>query len=371
MTTFLVIAAVMAAVAAAAVALPLIRDRQSRVLGALCSVIIVGAAAGLYPLWSNWNWHAPAQSQAAASAPDIAAMVAKLEKRLIDTPNDAAGWLMLGRSYLALNRLDDAVAAYDHAHQLDGKSAEAAMGLGEAMSLRAGGEITPPAAQMFEDALVLAPGNPKALLYGGFAAAVRGDRALARTRWQALKALHPPPQIEHMLDARIAELGAPAGSPAGAPAGSPGAPAGAPAGPSAAPDAAPAGTNASIAGTSTSAAALGAADVTVTINLAPALKSRLVSEAPLFVFAREPGSRGPPLAAKRLTSTALGTQVRLSPADSMLPGRVLVSGQRVSVTARVSFTGQPIPTAGDLYGELSYEVGRDGARTLVIDRVAE
>ena len=83
---------------------------------------------------------------------------------------------MLGRSYVALNRLDDAVVAYDHAHQLDVKSAEAAMGLGEAMSLRAGGQITPPAGQLFEQALVLAPANPKALLYGGFAAAVRGDR---------------------------------------------------------------------------------------------------------------------------------------------------------------------------------------------------
>jgi cytochrome c-type biogenesis protein CcmH len=367
MTTFLVIAAVMAAVAAAAAALPLLRDRQSRVLGALLAVIIVGAAAGLYPLWSNWNWHAPAPSQATAggpAGPDIAAMVAKLEKRLIDAPNDMKGWLMLGRSYLALNRLDDAVVAYDHAHQLDGKSEEAALGLGEAMSLRAGGEITPAAAQLFEQALVLAPGNPKALLYAGFAAAVRGDRALARTRWLALKDLHPPPQIEQMLDARIAELGAPAGAPAGVPAA-------ASAGPPAVPGAAQAGTNASIAGTNTSAAGLGPADVTVTIDLAPALKTRLVSEAPLFVFAREPGSRGPPLAAKRLTSTALGTLVRLSPADSMLPGRVLVSGQRVSVTARVSFSGQPVPSAGDLYGELSYEVGRDGARTLVIDRVAE
>ena len=55
----------------------------------------------------------------------------------------------------------------------------------------------------------------------------------------------------------------------------------------------------------------------------------------------------------------------------MLPGRVLVAGQRVSVTARVSFSGQPVPAAGDLYGELSYDVGRDGARNLVIDRVAE
>jgi len=353
MNTFLVIAAVMAAIAASAVALPLLRDRQSRVLGGLAAVVVIGAAAGLYPLWSNWNWHAPAQSQAAAGA-DVAAMVAKLEKRLKDEPNDLPGWLMLGRSYLTLNRLDEAIVAYDRARQLDGKSPDAAMGLGEAMSLRAGGEITPPASQLFEEALAEAPGNPQALLYGGFAAATRGDRALARQRWQMLKSMHPPPQIEQMLDARIAELGPPGGADPGGET-----------------EAATVGTSASSAGTSTSAGGLSAAEVTVNISIAPALKSRLVPEAPLFVFAREPGSKGPPLAAKRLTSSAIGTQVHLSAADSMLPGRVLVKGQQVSITARVSFSGKPVPSAGDLYGELSYDVGRDGARNLVIDRVAE
>jgi len=77
------------------------------------------------------------------------------------------------------------------------------------------------------------------------------------------------------------------------------------------------------------------------------------------------------LAAKRLTSAAIGSQVQLSPADSMLPGRVLVKGRQVAITARVSFSGQPVQAAGDLYGELSYDVGRDGVRNLVIDRVAE
>ena len=369
MNTFLVVAAVMAAIAAAAVALPLLRDKQSRVLGAVMAVIVIGAAAGLYPLWSNWDWHAPPPSEGPAAGPDIAAMVAKLEKHLGEQPDDLKGWIMLGRSYLALERLDDAVGAYDHAHRLDANSAEASMGLGEAMSLRAGGEITPEAAQLFEQALVSAPGNPKALLYGGFAAAVRGDRALARSRWQALKNLHPPAQIEQMLDARIAELDAPAGSPTGAAAGSPGAPAGSPA--AVRSPGRPVGTTPLPAGTSTSAGGVGTAEVAVKIDIAPALKSRLVSEAPLFVFAREPGSGGPPLAAKRLTSTAIGDEIHLSSADSMMPGRVLVSGQRVSITARVSFSGQPIPSAGDLYGELTYVVGRDGVRNLVIDRVAQ
>jgi cytochrome c-type biogenesis protein CcmH len=353
MNTFLVVAAVMAAIASGAVAYPLLRDKQSRVAGAVAAIIVIGASAALYPLWSNWNWHAPAESQAAAG-PDVAAMVAKLEKHLQDTPGDLAGWLMLGRSYVALNRLDDAVVAYDRAHRLDAKSAEAAMGLGEAMSLRAGGEITPEASQLFEQALALAPGNAKALLYGGFAAAVRGDRPLARARWQALIDLHPPPQIVEMLNARIAELGPPEGAAASLGSSAP-----------------PSGTSASPGGTSTSAGGLNPAQVTVNISIAPALKTRLVSEAALFVFAREPGSQGPPLAVKRLTSSAIGTQVQLSAADSMMPGRVLTKGQHVSVTARVSFGGQPLPSAGDLYGELSYDVGRDGARNLVIDRVAE
>ena len=334
----------MAAIAAAAVAMPLLRDKQTRMFGGLVAMIVIGAAAGLYPLWSNWDWHAPA-SRPGPAGPDVAAMVAKLEGRLRSQPNDVNGWLLLGRSYLALEKLDDAVAAYGHAHQLDSKNADAAIGLGEAMSLRAGGEITRPAAEMFEEGLALEPGNPQALLYGGFAAAVRGDRTLARSRWQALKALHPPPQIVAMLDARIAELDA-----AVAPA---------------------AGTDSSTTGTSPSSGDFGPAQVTVNISIAPALKQRFKPEAALFVFAREPGSQGPPLAVKRLTAAAIGTTVQLTPADSMLPARALVSGKTVSVTARVSLKGQPIPEAGDLYGELSYEVGRDGIRNLVIDRVAE
>ena len=55
----------------------------------------------------------------------------------------------------------------------------------------------------------------------------------------------------------------------------------------------------------------------------------------------------------------------------MVPGRVLTAGRKVSITARVSFTGRPLPVPGDLYGELTYDVGHDGARDLVIDQVAQ
>jgi cytochrome c-type biogenesis protein CcmH len=359
MTTFIVVAALMAALAAAAVAVPLCRDRQTRVVGAVAGLAVAAAAAGLYPLWSNWDWGRPPGAQAAS--PDVLAMVGKLEHHLRDEPKDLAGWLMLGRSYTALERLDDAIVAYDHAHQLDAANAEAALGLGEAMSLKAGGRITPAASELFEQALAIQPESPKALLYGGFAAAQRGDFTAARSRWLALKAMHPPAEIEQVLDARIAELGA-----AG-----PGTPGAGMAG--AATDGA-GGADVSATGPGGQAGAgpsAPSAQVTVNISIAPALKSRLTSEAPLFVFAREPGAPGPPLAAKRLTSRAIGTQIQLSAADSMMPGRMLVAGHQVSITARVSFSGQPLPAAGDLYGEVTYDVGHDGARNLVIDRIAE
>jgi cytochrome c-type biogenesis protein CcmH len=352
MNTFLVIAACMAAIAAAAVALPLLRDRQNRLIGAAAGVLVIGAAAVLYPLWSNWNWHAPAQAQV---SPDVLAMVAKLEQHMRDQPNDLKGWLMLGRSYVALERMDDAVVAYDHAHRLDPNNVDAMLGLGEAMSMGVGGgDITPPAAELFERAVTLAPDNPKALLYGGFTAAERGDRALARSRWRALKSLHPPAEIDAMLDQRIAELEAAGSAVAGvAPPGM------------APPGVAPPG------GAAPGGSDTNPAQATVNLSIAPALKSRLTGDAQLFVFAREPGSQGPPLAAKRLSSSAIGTQIHLSSSDSMMPGRALSAGQRVSITARVSFSGQPLPAAGDLYGELTYDVGRDGVRDLVIDRVAQ
>jgi cytochrome c-type biogenesis protein CcmH len=357
MTTFIVVAALMAALAAAAVAVPLWRHRQTRVLGAIAGLLVAGAAAGLYPLWSNWEWRTPEVT----ASPEVLAMVSKLEAHLTEDPKDLKGWLMLGRSYGALERLDDAVVAYEHARRLDPANAEAALGLAEAMSLRAGGSISPEASQLFEQALSLDPDNPKALLYGGFAAAQRGDLAAARQRWMALKAMHPPAQIEQLLDSRIAELG-PAGAaevpPAMAGAAAPGAAAmGGAAG--------PAGANPP--GTGPAAGP----QVTLNLQIAPALKSRLKADALLFVFAREPGGSGPPLAAKRLTSSAIGTRIQLSAADSLMPGRSLVDGHQVSITARVSFSGQPLPAAGDLYGELTYDVGHDGARDLVIDRIAE
>lgn len=339
MTSFIAIAACMALLAATVIAWPLLRNGHNRWVPLASTLSLLLLSAFLYTRWSTWDWSG--LKQMPPEGPDVQAMVGKLESRLATNPDDLAGWLMLGRSYLTLERFDDAIAAYDHAIKLGGgKDAEAALGMGEAISMRANGQIIPPAAQLFETALQLAPQNPKALLFGGFTAANRGDKALARSRWETLKAMNPPPQLVQMLDARIAALD------------------GMPAAPT---------TDATAAGSNSSAAA----EANVTIRIAPALTGRAKPDAILFVFASEPGVRGPPLAAKRLRVSDIGAPMKLSAADAMIASRTLHAGQKVNITARISFSGQPTATAGDLYGELTYDIGKDSARELIIDRVTQ
>ena len=62
--------------------------------------------------------------------PNPMEMVAKLEKRLKDNPNDLQGQIMAGRSYMALNRMPEAKKAWEKALELDPKQHEAHFNLG-------------------------------------------------------------------------------------------------------------------------------------------------------------------------------------------------------------------------------------------------
>ena len=62
--------------------------------------------------------------------PNPMEMVAKLEKRLKENPDDLQGQIMAGRSYMALNRMPEAKKAWEKALELDPKQHEAHFNLG-------------------------------------------------------------------------------------------------------------------------------------------------------------------------------------------------------------------------------------------------
>ena len=331
MFAFVLIAGSLAAGAAVLLLLPLVRQRPDArpaaglAAGGVLLALLFGGA-GLYALLSNYNW---VDAPAVADTP--AAMAAKLAKRLATDPDNLDGWLMLGRTYSALEQFPLAVRAYQRADRIAaGRNVEAIIGMAESLLATDFDQLRSGAGRLFERALVLEPNNPKALLYGAFAALSHGESATARDRFTRILAINPPPQIREIIQKQLSILDA-TGSEQGA------------------------------------AASEARIDVHVTVD--SKLHYKLGPNAALFVLARDPANPGPPFAAKRLP-LSFPLEVTLTAADAMLPSRRIAAGQALEVVARISMSGTPQSASGDPFGQVSYHVGKDGRLNIVIDRLA-
>ncbi len=74
---------------------------------------LAGANMGEMPVVSQRSAAPPA-----AFPPEVLEMVARLEKRMADSPDDGEGWKRLGRSYMVMGRRDEAITAYRKAAAL-------------------------------------------------------------------------------------------------------------------------------------------------------------------------------------------------------------------------------------------------------------
>jgi cytochrome c-type biogenesis protein CcmH len=123
--------------------------------------------------------------------PDVQQMVARLEARLQQSPDDAEGWLMLGRSRGVLGRPQGAVEAYRRALALKPDDPRALGGLAESLVTAAQGVVTPEAKGLFQRVAERAPDDPRPGFYLGWADAQAGDYHAALERWRELMAATP------------------------------------------------------------------------------------------------------------------------------------------------------------------------------------
>src|SRR4051794_39253045 len=144
-------------------------------------------------------------------------MVARLEARLKDKPDDLEGWLMLARSKAALDDAPAAVAAYRKAAALAPDDPRAVAGLAETLTIAQGGVVPPEARALFEKLQAKGTGeDPRPGYYLGLAAAQAGDGTKALDLWRALLARTPAdapwrPRIEEAIRTAAGDFGLDAG----------------------------------------------------------------------------------------------------------------------------------------------------------------
>jgi cytochrome c-type biogenesis protein CcmH len=106
------------------------------------------------------------------------------------------------------------------------------------------------------------------------------------------------------------------------------------------------------------------------VSLAPALRAKAAAGATLFIVAKSVDSPGAPVAVFRGTVGDWPFKFKLDDSQSMMPGRNLSSAGRVTIEARISQSGQPMPSAGDLRGSTGAINPADHqALKIVIDQV--
>ena len=136
------------------------------------------------------------QQAAAAAAPqhpmgEVSSMIAGLESRLQQNPNDASGWQMLGWSYMRTGRPADAARAYGRAVALDPGNAEYLSAEGEAI-VQSEGKVSDDAAAIFRRAMKGDAKDPRSRYFLAIYRDQQGDHAGAIKDFIALIKSAPP-----------------------------------------------------------------------------------------------------------------------------------------------------------------------------------
>ncbi len=348
----------------------------------------VGAPGGLSfapPALATQNSSAPnaaepagtaatsATDSGAAPGMDLKKAAAGLRARLEATPEDGAGWELLGRTYFEIQDFANAVDAFAKAIKILPKSADLYVQHGEAVMNAARPNLPPPEAEASLDlALAIDAKNQNALWLKGISRKLAGDAKAALANWTLLAEQLPPgsesaASVGQQIEILRVELGlAPASAtPAAAATTQP-----APAAPEVVETVAP-----SVVGDASAAlAARSDTSVKLEITLSAELKKQLGPNDVLFVFARAASGPPMPLAAHRSPAMALNADapvlVTLSDSDAMTPSMKLSMFPQVIIGARVSKSGVANAASGDfqvLSGALTQPV--NGVIKLEISQV--
>ena len=290
---------------------------------------------------------------AALNPPDqqFLQMVDALAEKMKANPDDAQGWVMLARAYQITGRMPESIAAFEKASALRPDDANLLAGHADALAM-VQGSLSGKPFELIVKALKLDPKNQTALALAATAAMENGQFAESIALWRRLAAVVEPGSADRAaVDQAIEQVRQVALAKGVTLADAP-------------PVAAGAGS------TQAKGPAAAGASISGEVTLAPELMRQAKPDEAVFIFARAVDGPPLPLAVVRATVKDLPIRFTLDDSTSMAPTAKLSMHKQVVVSARVSRSGQAMPQPGDLVGSVQpVTVGSTGVQVRIADVV--
>ena len=290
---------------------------------------------------------------AALNPPDqqFLEMVDALAEKMKANPDDAQGWVMLARAYQITGRMPESIAAFEKASALRPDDANLLAGHADALAM-VQGSLSGKPFELIVKALKLDPKNQTALALAATAAMENGQFAESIALWRRLAAVVEPGSADRAaVDQAIEQVRQVALAKGVTLADAP-------------PVAAGAGN------TQAKGPAVAGASISGEVTLAPELMRQAKPDEAVFIFARAVDGPPLPLAVVRATVKDLPIRFTLDDSTSMAPTAKLSMHKQVVVSARVSRSGQAMPQPGDLVGSVQpVTVGSTGVQVRIADVV--
>ena len=291
------------------------------------------------PLLASWlyadlgNYPAVSHSAEMAADPDklkfaeINKMVTRLAEKMQNNPDDAQGWLMLGRSYTAMEEFPKAVEALANAYRLLGDKPEVMLLYADALAYVNDKNLTGKPAELVFKALALEPDNMNALWLGGMAKAQQGDTVEAAKLWKKLESLLPAgsdsqKEVQDLLSKLASES----------------------------PEAMAIDQSQTTQTAKVPDSANSTATIKVEVSLTPGLQNKYQAKDTVFIYAQAVSGPKMPLAIVRKQVSDLPLTVSLDDTLAMMPTMRLSNFSQVRLLARISKSGNAIAQPDDLIG---------------------
>ncbi len=191
------------------------RNRFILPISILTSVALPVVSLGLYLAYGAPGMPAQPLSERIAAATDANRpndLVAKVEERLREHPEDGTGWDVIAPVYYAMGRYNDAATAYQNALRLIGESPRRLQGFANARIRIENGIVPEDARKALERILVIAPNSIEPRIWLALAKEQDGRLTEAAADYKKLITEAPTDAPwRKALEERLASLGAQAG----------------------------------------------------------------------------------------------------------------------------------------------------------------